>query len=129
QLSQLKAAAAPIIAALKDYQQFLEKEVMPRATGEWRIGKKKFAKKLELVLDAGMTADQVLADAEAEYARVHRDMYVVSRQLWSQYFPKQPLPPDDADGRREVIAKVITAVSQEHGKPEELLANTRATVD
>jgi uncharacterized protein (DUF885 family) len=118
-----------VVAALKDYQQFLENELLPRATGEWRIGRRKFAKKLELVLDAGMTANQVLADAEAEYERVHRDMYVVSRQLWSQYFPRQPLPPDDAEGRRATIAKVITAVSQEHGKPEDLLQNTRATVD
>lgn len=128
QLPQLKAAAAPIVAALKDYQQFLETELLPRATGEWRVGRKKFAKKLELVLDAGLTADQVLADAEAEYTRVHRDMYVVSRQLWSRYFPKQPLPPDDEKGRSEVIAKVIAAVSQEHGKPEDLLKNTQATV-
>ena len=127
-MAELKTASGPVVAALKDYQQFLEKEVMPRATGEWRIGKRKFAKKLELVLDAGMTAEQVLADAEAEYARVHQDMYVVSRQLWSQYFPKQPLPPDDEKGRLEVISKVIAAVSQEHGKPADLLKNTQATV-
>ncbi|MGC3956579.1 MAG: DUF885 domain-containing protein [Verrucomicrobiota bacterium] len=128
QLPQLKAAATPVVVALKDYQEFLEKDLMLRATGEWRIGKKKFAKKLELVLDAGMTADQVLADAEAEFARVHQSLYVVSRQLWSQYFPTQTLPPDDVEGRRRTIAKVIAAVSQEHGKPEELLANTQATV-
>lgn len=128
QLPQLQAAAAPVVAALKDYQQFLEQEVMPRATGEWRIGKRKFAKKLELVLDAGMTADQVLADAEAEFGRVRRDMYVVARQLWSRYFPQQALPPDDEAGRRATIAQVITAVSQEHGQPAELLQNTRATV-
>jgi uncharacterized protein (DUF885 family) len=128
-LDQLKAAAQPAIAALKDYQRFLEDELMPRATGEWRIGKRKFAKKLELVLDAGVTADQVLADAESEYARVHRDMYVVARQLWSRYFPKQALPPDDVEGRRATIARIITAVSQEHGKPEDLLRNTRATVE
>jgi uncharacterized protein (DUF885 family) len=129
QLPQLKAAAALIVAALRDYQQFLENELLPRATGEWRIGRRKFAKKLELVLDAGMTADQVLADAEAEFDRVHQDMYVVSRQLWSHYFPNLVLPPDDAEGRRATIARVIAAVSQEHGKPEDLLANTRATVD
>jgi uncharacterized protein (DUF885 family) len=128
QLPLLKAAAAPIVTALKEYQTFLEKELLPRATGEWRVGKRKFAKKLELVLDAGMTADQVLADAKAEYERVHRDMYVVSRQLWSQYFPRQPLPPDDEAGRRATIAKVCDAVSQEHGKPEDLLKNTQATV-
>jgi uncharacterized protein (DUF885 family) len=128
QLSKLKSAAAPVAAALKDYQKFLEGDLMARATGEWRLGRAKFNHKLELVLDAGMSADQVLADAKAEYDRVMRDMYVVSRQLWSRYFPKQPLPPDDVDGRRATITKVVAAVSKEHGKPEELLADARATV-
>jgi len=103
--------------------------LMPRATGDWRIGKKKFYKKLEMVLDAGMNADQVLADANSEFDRVERDMYVVARQLWSQYFPKQALPPDDYKGRSETTRKVITAVSQEHGTPEALITDARATVD
>jgi hypothetical protein len=55
-------------------------------------------------------------------------MYVVSRQLWSRYFANAPLPPDDAEGRRETIRKVIGAVSAEHGKPDELLRDAQATV-
>lgn len=129
QVGGLKEAAAPVIAALKDYQEFLEGELMSRATGDWRLGKRKFARKLELVLDAGMSADEVLADAEAEFERVRRDMYVVARQLWSKYSPTSPLPPDDAEGRRATIQKVTDAVSQEHGKPEDLLHDARATVD
>src|SRR6185503_8708843 len=97
QHDQLKSAAAPVVAALKEYQKFLEGDLLSRATGEWRLGKRKFYRKLDLVLDAGITADRVFADAEAEYARVQRDLYVVARQLWSRYFPKQPLPPDDED--------------------------------
>ena len=42
---------------------------MGRATGQWRLGEKKFKRKLELVLDSGMSADQVLADAKAEFER------------------------------------------------------------
>jgi uncharacterized protein (DUF885 family) len=129
QLPKLKSAAAPVVAALKEYQKFLEGELMSRATGNWQLGRSKFNRKLELVLDAGMTADQVLADAHAEYDRVMRDMYVVARQLWSRYIPKRVLPPDDADGRRATISRVIAAVSQEHGRPEELLADARATVE
>jgi uncharacterized protein (DUF885 family) len=128
-LTSLKKAAGPVVAALKQHQLFLENELLPKATGEWRLGKKKFSRKLELVLDAGLTADQVLADAEAEFARVHRDMYVVSRQLWSRYFPKAVLPPDDAAGRRTTIAQVIHAVSQEHGAPETLVQDARASVN
>src|SRR5216117_1775496 len=95
QRDALKAAAAPVAALWKDYQKFLEGDLMARATGDWRLGRKKFARKLELVLDAGLTAGEVLADAEAEFARVQRDMYVIARQLWSKYFPKVPLPADD----------------------------------
>ena len=129
QLDKLKSAAAPIVADLKSYQQFLEGELMTRATGDWRLGKEKFYRKLDLVLNSGLTADEVLADAQAEFERVQRDMYVVARQLWSRYFPKKILPPDDAAGRREAITKVIDAVDQEHGKPEDLIVDARATVE
>ncbi len=44
-----------------------------RVTGDW--AKKRFAKKLELVLDAGWDAERVLAEAETEFARDQRDMY------------------------------------------------------
>jgi uncharacterized protein (DUF885 family) len=129
QLARLKTAAANVVAQLKDYQKFLEGELMSRATGEWRLGEKKFKHKLELVLDAGVSADQVLADAQAEFASLRNDMYVVARQLWPGYFPKTLLPPDDPAGRRETITKVIDAVDQEHGKPEDLISDARATVD
>ena len=128
QLDALKAACAGAAQALKLHQEFLEKEVLPRATGPWRLGKEKFSRKLEMVLDVGWNADQALAEAEAEFDRVQRDLYVVSRQLWSRYFSGKPLPPDDEAGRRATIAQVTAAVSQEHGQPEALILDARNTV-
>lgn len=128
QLSELRAATLPAIAALNEHQVFLEDSRRFRANGEWRLGRALFAEKLTLVLNAGLTADQVLADAEAEFIRVQQEMYVISRQLWSHYFPKTALPPDDEAGRRETIAEVTRAVSQEHGKPEDLITDAQATV-
>src|SRR5262249_10817044 len=98
QMSELGRAAKPVVASLKEYQEFLEKELLPRAKGDWRLGKEKFARKLELELDAGLSADQVLREAESEAERVERDMYVIARQLWGQTFPKKALPPDDTEG-------------------------------
>lgn len=129
QLAALQSAAKPVVAALKQHQNFLETELRPKATDNWRMGKTKFSRKLELELDTGRSADEVLADAEAEFARVQRDMYVIARQLWSKYFPTSPLPPDDDQGRHDTIAQVIREVSHEHGKPEDLVTDARATVD
>ncbi len=129
QRDALQAAAAPVVACLREYQEFLEKDLRPRAHGDWRLGREKFAKKLDLELDAGLTADQVLAEAEAEFRRVERDMHVIARQLWSRYCAGEPLPPDDEAGRRDTVARVLQAVGKEHGPPETLTQDARATVD
>ncbi len=128
QLAALHAAAQPVAACLKQYQEFLERDLLPRANGPWRLGKEKFARKLDLELDAGLSAEQVLADAESEFTRLQRDMYVIARQLWGRYFPLRALPPDDAEGRRQTVTEVLRAVGREHGKPGDLAADARATV-
>ena len=128
QRAALKAAAAPVVACLKDYQVFLEKDLLPRADGEWRIGEEKFARKLDLELDAAVSAQQVMADAETEFARVERELYVVSRQLWSRYFANKPLPPDDSEGRRQVVQQVLGAVAKEHGRAEALTHDMKLRV-
>jgi len=127
QLSQLSAPARVVVAALKDHQQFLE-SLLPAAQGDWRIGKEKFARKLELELDAGLTADQVLAEALREAERVEREMYVFARQMWSQAYPKTPLPPDDEIGRRAAINQVLTHLAKQHGKPDEIVQDAKSSV-
>ncbi len=118
-----KAAAV----ALKEYQKLLE-SLLPDAKGDWRVGKEKFAKKFEFEMDAGLSADEALKEAEAEADRVRRDMYVIARQLWSKTHPGQPLPPDDEKGRRETIQKVLIELGKDHGTPESLVADARATI-
>jgi uncharacterized protein (DUF885 family) len=128
QLSALRPAARKAVKVLKEYQNFLESNLLLRAGGDWRIGKEKFGKKLELELDAGLTADQVLAEAEAESRRVEREMYVIARQLWSREFPDKPLPPDDPKGRRSTIQEVLARLNNDHGQVADLVRDVRGTV-
>jgi hypothetical protein len=102
---------------------------LPRADGDWRIGKKKFAEKLDYELDAGVTAEQVLKDAEDEANRVRNEMYVIARQLWSRVFPGQVLPPDDVAGRRTTIESVLKKLNQEHGRAENLVRDAQTIVN
>ncbi|HEV3081195.1 MAG TPA: DUF885 domain-containing protein [Gemmataceae bacterium] len=128
QLSELGPAARPVVTCLKEYQDFLEKDLLPRAKGDWRLGKERFVRKLDLELDAGLSAEEVLREAEAEASRVQRDMYVIARQLWGQCFPGKPLPPDDAEGRRATVQQVLDKANQEHGRVEELVRDGRDIV-
>jgi uncharacterized protein (DUF885 family) len=126
-LSELQGACKKVVPVLREYQKFLEGDLLPRAKGEWRIGKEKFAQKLELELDAGIGAAEVLDEAEAEMVRVENEMYVIARQLWSAAFGKGPLPADDADGRRTTIRRVLAHFSGEHGKVENLVKDANET--
>lgn len=127
-LSVLKPSADRVLPLLKDYLKFLE-GLLPQANGEWRLGKDKFYRKLDLELDANLSADEVLKEAEAEFARVEREMYVIARQLWSRTQRDKPLPPDDAEGRVETIRTVLECLNRDHGKPDDLVRDARATVD
>jgi uncharacterized protein (DUF885 family) len=117
-----------VVTALKEYQQFLENDLLPRANGDWRLGKEKFSRKLDLELDAGLSALEVLQAAEVEADRVESAMYVLARQMWGQIFPKEALPPTDAEGRRATIGRVLARVNQEHSRPEELVREARDIV-
>jgi len=125
---ELGAKAKVIVNALEDYRKFLEETVTPRATASWRIGKELFARKLELELDAGISAAEVLAEANNEALRVEREMATIARQLWGTTFPGRPIPPDDEAGRRLMTRLVLTELGKDHGAPETLVFDAQATV-
>jgi len=116
------------VKALKDYQHWLESELLPKSTGDWRLGADKFARKLELELDAGLSALEVVKLAEAEADRVEREMWYVAKQLWSKVFPGQAVPPDVIEGRRVTIRAVLGELGKDHGRPENIVADARKTV-
>ena len=125
---ELGARAGAAVEALKSHLAFLEGEVLPRSGDAWRIGPEKFARKLELELDAGLSAEEVLKEAHSEADRVEREMFTIARQAWGTAQPGRPLPPDDEAGRRTTIRRVLEAFSADHGTPESLVGDVRSTV-
>lgn len=129
QLSELGEACRKVVRLLQQYHKFLEEDLLPRADGDWRLGAERFADKFELDLDAGLTPDEVLREAEHEAERVRSEMYVIARQLWSRFFPRKALPPDDTVGRMHTVQAVLAQLAQDHGEPQHLVDEVRKTVD
>jgi uncharacterized protein (DUF885 family) len=125
----LREKALPIASALRHHRDFLKNEVLPRSNDDWRIGPELFARKLDLELDAGISAADVLAEAEHEAVRVETEMAVIARQYWGKVFPGKPVPLDDPGGRRSMIKQVLGVVADDHGASSTLVADVRGTVD
>jgi uncharacterized protein (DUF885 family) len=91
QAPAFKAQLAPVqekaIAALTSYKEWLEKELLPRASGEFRIGPDRFRKKLRFVLDSDLSPEEILRRAERELGSTTEAIYTTARPLHQKYFP------------------------------------------
>ena len=65
QKADYERAAAPALAALKDFNTFLQND-LSKKTSDWRLGQTNYAKKFEYTLVTGKTPEQLLAEAEAD---------------------------------------------------------------
>jgi uncharacterized protein (DUF885 family) len=128
QQSELASACRPAARALREFQTFLENDLLPRGKGDWRLGGERFGRKIDFDLNSGLSPDEIVREAESELARVERDMLVIARQLWGKVYPGKPIPPDDEEGRRTTIRLVMAQLDHEHGSVESLVGDARAIV-
>jgi uncharacterized protein (DUF885 family) len=66
-------AAAAAIAALQGFNHWLENNLSEK-TGDWRLGKERYAKKFRFVLATGKTPEALLAEAEADLIKTRAEI-------------------------------------------------------
>jgi uncharacterized protein (DUF885 family) len=118
QAPAMKAELAPAqekaIAALTAYKEWLEKDLLPRANGEFRIGAERFRKKLRFALDSDLSPQEILARAERELISTTDTLYATAQPLYAKYFPTGA--PKAAVGtpahRQEVIKAVFDKLAE-----------------
>jgi uncharacterized protein (DUF885 family) len=76
-----REAQQKAIAALQEYQQWLKDDLLPRSTGDFRLGDEKFRKKLRFALDSDLPAEQILARAEADLKSTQEAMFQTALQV------------------------------------------------
>ena len=121
-LPRLRAARETAAAALDATEAWLRDEVLPGAAGEGRLGAEVFAAKMVHTLqDADMTPERIRRTAEREYEAIRGEMIRIAREIAPAWLGDEPIPADDA----EVVRAVIAAISREHPAADDLLAFCR----
>src|SRR4051794_38547693 len=120
--SRLEAAAGTAKAALEDLRKHLRHEVLPRAEGEGRLGRERFAERLTHAFsDPMVTPEGVLEMAEAQYPLVRAEMARLARELWSQWRGSAPQPASDD----EVVREILGDIARDHPPAADLLQACR----
>lgn len=104
---KLAPARKKALAALEAYGIWLEHDLLPRSTGDFRIGKEHFRQKLRFALDSDLTPEQIMSGAETELQRTQQAMVETALPLYHGYFPGKPT--DGVDGKiivRAVLDKI-----------------------
>jgi uncharacterized protein (DUF885 family) len=113
------------LVALRDYQKFLESELCPKASGDWRLGKALYEKKFPLALQTKLTPAQVVPRAEAAFKAARSELAQLARKLHQQMFPKERMVADD----KKIIEAVRNELAKDHAKPDELVAAHARNLD
>lgn len=76
--ARLVTAAANAKAAVADYQSWLDKQLVPNAKGNERLGAALYDEKLRLALNSSLGRQEIRTRAEAEIRDLRTKMYVVA---------------------------------------------------
>jgi uncharacterized protein (DUF885 family) len=122
----LAPARARAVAALQDYGTWLETVLLPRSDGEFRFGREHFDQRLKFALDSDLSADEILARAEADLERTQKTMEATALPLYRRWFPGKPV--DGVDGH-VIVRAVLDRIADTHPTNDTVVAEARDDLD
>jgi len=105
QRTRLAAAIETAKDAVADHQTWLEEELLPRASGNFRIGADKYDTKLAFALNSPLGRKEITARAWSEYESVRNEMYEVARTVYSGKHPYTDYPDDPDEAYKQAIIR------------------------
>ncbi|HEY0323424.1 MAG TPA: DUF885 domain-containing protein [Pyrinomonadaceae bacterium] len=108
---ELEAAQSAALAALEDYGRWLEKDLLPRSTGDFRLGDEKYRKKLAFALESDLTKEEILRRGLADLKSTQSAMYEVALPLYKKYFPEEKAASKLSD-KKLVIKTVLSRLAE-----------------
>jgi uncharacterized protein (DUF885 family) len=122
----LAPARARAIAALEDYGRWLETTLLPRSDGDFRFGKANFEQRLKFSLDSDLSADAILARAEADLQHTQKTMEETALPLYRRWFPDRPT--EGVDGHA-IVRAVLDRIADTHPTNDTIVAEARGDLE
>ena len=109
QKAGLDAAAARAAASLEGFLAFLEKDLLPRSDGDFRVGADRFGKILRFELEDDVEGNGLVAGARDLIARTQLEMVETARELWPTLYPKEAFPATATKAQQHVVIALALA--------------------
>lgn len=120
--TELEAAAGEAKAALEAFGTWLRAELLPKATGDFRLGSQLYRDKFRHALRIEMEPSELRQRALGAFDTVRSEMQRLASELWPAWKGSEPKP-DDPD---VMVRTVLDAIAAEHPAAGDLLDFCRA---
>ena len=117
QVPDIKEEFGPVqaqtVKSLEEFGTWMEKELLPKSTGDFRIGDEKFRRKLYYTLESDLSKEEILKTAEDDLKVTQNKMYETALPLYKKFFPKEtnPVKLDD----KKLVCKAVLDKLAENG--------------
>jgi hypothetical protein len=119
----VEVAATTAAASLRDFQSFLEKDLLARSTGSFRKGPERFAKILRFAVEDDVDGDALVADARTEMEHTFSAMVETARELWPSV-GHGPVPASRTpEEQRALVRRVLARLGDDATDPKTIVAD------
>ncbi len=132
--SRFQSEMAKAISAMLDYRNFLQNELLPRSTGNFRLGEQVHIRLMRLTAQNSIPFDELVARAKADYNNIRREMFLVCIPFFKIMYPHINL--DQLGTQRSqdevwniAIQGVLDKIKVEHPTKEGYVDQVKKTVD
>lgn len=102
---RLVEALATAREAVNTHQKWLESELLPKASGDFRLGRELYDQKLAFALQTSMTRQQVRRLADRQLRDLRERMYTIARDVYRRQYPHTEFPADPSDTYKQAIIR------------------------
>jgi len=121
---EFASVQSQVIAALESYGVWLEKELLPKSNGNFRIGENKFRDKLRYTLDSDLSIEEILQRAQSDLQKTQDELYETAQSLSK----KQP-GGSDAAAKKTLIKVVLDQLAESRPTNETIVALAKANLE
>jgi uncharacterized protein (DUF885 family) len=121
----LQSESKRVIAALEEYQRFLVNDLLPRSTGDWRLGRERWTRKLRLTLQSDLVPEEIVDRAWKRLKSEREAMLRIADPIHARIFSGHRHAEKGEDLVNVVVREVIAEISRRHSTPETLFKDVK----
>ncbi|MGE5194190.1 MAG: DUF885 domain-containing protein, partial [Deltaproteobacteria bacterium] len=130
QEARLREGMATARSAVEKHQVWLEKELLPKAAGDFRLGARLFDEKLAFTFQSPLSRDEIRDRARHDLARIRDEMYRTAQEVYLKKHPYTEFPEKPtAEYRQAIIRAALELAARDAPAPDAVVDTARSSLE